>query len=440
MNCGIHDMALQMPSLYLPIEKLAVARDIVPAKLEKGLGLINMSVCDTDEDVVTLGASAVIQLLKQNPELHPSDIGRIYVGTESSIDGSKPIATYIHQLVGAYLNQENKDVSQWNSIDTLDMTFACIGGIDAMQNSLDWLKSNPSKVAIVVATDIANYDLNSSGEYTQGAGAVAILLKQNPAMLVINERWGVSSQSEHDFFKPIRYALIDGEIIQIHDEKPVFDGQFSNETYYRRMVEAMENAGLRDQVLDAKHLIFHLPYAYHGRRIIADVVIEQLEKENKLSAILDAEGIERNDENFKRLFSKSTWFQNWLSHCIAPGEQLSSHMGNWYTGSIFLSLMSAVLNTSFKSGDALMFIAYGSGSKAKVFSAAIADELHYKIKKWNVNEQLDNRQQITFDEYVEIRTANGSPVGKTNKDVIQVSSGILPTNRFARTYQLNLSN
>jgi hydroxymethylglutaryl-CoA synthase len=51
--------------------------------------------------------------------------------------------------------------------DVVDFTFACIAGVDAIQNCLDFIKLNPDKKAIVVTTDIAKYDLNSGGEYTQ---------------------------------------------------------------------------------------------------------------------------------------------------------------------------------------------------------------------------------------------------------------------------------
>jgi hydroxymethylglutaryl-CoA synthase len=48
---------------------------------------------------------------------------------------------------------------------TCRFTFACIAGVDAIQNCLDFIKLNPDKKAIVVTTDIAKYDLNSGGEY-----------------------------------------------------------------------------------------------------------------------------------------------------------------------------------------------------------------------------------------------------------------------------------
>ena len=39
--------------------------------------------------------------------------------------------------------------------------------------------------AIVIVSDIAKYDIGSAGEYTQGAGAIAILIKDNPRLVGI---------------------------------------------------------------------------------------------------------------------------------------------------------------------------------------------------------------------------------------------------------------
>jgi hydroxymethylglutaryl-CoA synthase len=46
--------------------------------------------------------------------------------------------------------------------DVVDFTFACIGVV-AMQNCIDFITLNPDKKAIVVTTDFAKYDLNSTG-------------------------------------------------------------------------------------------------------------------------------------------------------------------------------------------------------------------------------------------------------------------------------------
>lgn len=65
MNIGIDALQMYIPKLVLPIEELAKARSIDPAKLQKGLGLEAMRLMDVDEDVVSMGTAAVFRLLKQ---------------------------------------------------------------------------------------------------------------------------------------------------------------------------------------------------------------------------------------------------------------------------------------------------------------------------------------------------------------------------------------
>ncbi|MDD4820838.1 MAG: hydroxymethylglutaryl-CoA synthase, partial [Flavobacteriales bacterium] len=50
---GIDAITYYVPSLYLDIETLAHERSIEPAKLQKGLGLKAMALCDADEDTIT---------------------------------------------------------------------------------------------------------------------------------------------------------------------------------------------------------------------------------------------------------------------------------------------------------------------------------------------------------------------------------------------------
>lgn len=123
MKIGIDDMAFMAPALALPIKDLAEARNIEYDKLRFGLGLKAMAVCDADEDVVTLASTALIRLFQQNENLDPSDIGRIYVGTESSIDGSKPIASYVHDIANQYFNSNNQGENSLRNCDVIDMTF-----------------------------------------------------------------------------------------------------------------------------------------------------------------------------------------------------------------------------------------------------------------------------------------------------------------------------
>ena len=71
------------------------------------------------------------------------------------------------------------------------------------------------------------------------------------------------------------------DIIEVYKDEPIFEGQFSNESYKARVYEAIEdfnNQNDRNILKEWENIIFHLPYAYHGRRMIIDKWIEWMEK------------------------------------------------------------------------------------------------------------------------------------------------------------------
>ena len=201
MKVGIDSIAFDIPKIYLPITTLAENRNIEADKLTKGLGLHKMSFLDVHQDVVTLASNAALKLIQQE-NLNPIEISRIYIGTESGVDSSKPVASYVlsnlEQIFGA---------RSFKNCDVVDLTFACIGAVDSLQNCLDYIRLNPTKKAIVIASDNAKYDLNSSGEYTQGAGSIAMLITANPRILSFPKEVGVATEGVFDFFKRASMAF-----------------------------------------------------------------------------------------------------------------------------------------------------------------------------------------------------------------------------------------
>ena len=195
--------------------------------------------------------------------------------------------------------------------DVVDMTFACIAGVDALHNTLDWVRADSMRQGIVVCTDDAKYELESTGEYTQGAGAVAILVKDNPRLVAIDEPVGVATVGDHDFFKTLRriskrqlaenilgplngnfkpfsipnILSEDEEYIDIYKIFPVFDGQHSNACYATRMQEAYTHFKIqnKDHRLDNwDRIVFHLPYAFHGKRVFTDIFYQANETNQEL--------------------------------------------------------------------------------------------------------------------------------------------------------------
>lgn len=401
MTFGIEAASYYVPSLYLEIKDLAEKRGIEPAKLEKGLGLHKMGFPDVHEDAATFAAEALLKLIKDY-NINPKEIARIYLGTESALDAAKPTASYAMQMVEKVLEAEFGERC-FRNCDVVDMTFACIGAVDALHNSLDFVRVNPDKKAVVIASDYAKYELASSGEYTQGGGAVSVLVSSKPDLLEIENNWGVATESVFDFFKPRRHFKKEEltnapenfpEKIEIFTDEPVFDGQYSNQCYQDRIREAYnhykEIIGENKPYEAWKYLIFHLPYAFHGKRVFTEIY----SIENGLS-------YETAEE--QKAVAKSEGYIQFINDKIEKSQRASSEIGNMYTASIFMALLSA-LQTSFNeneelAGQEIGFLGYGSGSKSKVFAGKVSENWKNVVAKWDLFEELKNRTPIDFDTY-----------------------------------------
>ncbi|MEY8759623.1 hydroxymethylglutaryl-CoA synthase family protein [Chryseobacterium tongliaoense] len=401
MSFGIEAASYYVPSLYLEIKDLAEKRGIEPAKLEKGLGLHKMGFPDVHEDAATFAAEALLKLINDYT-INPKDISRIYLGTESALDAAKPTASYVMLMVEKALEKEFGERC-FKNCDVVDMTFACIGAVDALHNSLDFVRSNPDKKAVVIASDYAKYELASSGEYTQGGGAVALLVSGNPNLLEIENQWGVATESVFDFFKPRRHYQKEDLVnapetfpdkIEVFTDEPVFDGQYSNQCYQDRIREAYnhykEITGRNQPYKDWKYLIFHLPYAFHGKRVFTELY--SLEN-----------GLAYGTPEEQKAVAKSEDYLQFISEKIEKSQRASSEIGNMYTASIFMALLSA-LQVSYTenedlAGSEIGFLGYGSGSKSKVFAGRISENWKSVVSKWNVFENLNNRTAIDFETY-----------------------------------------
>ncbi len=91
MAAGIDDISIYIPRLYLDAGDFAKARGLDPGKLERGLGIGQMAIVDTNQDPACLAANACLRVMQKN-KLTPDKIGRLYVATESSFDESKAMS------------------------------------------------------------------------------------------------------------------------------------------------------------------------------------------------------------------------------------------------------------------------------------------------------------------------------------------------------------
>ena len=116
--------------------------------------------------------------LIQNNNIDPTTIGRIYLGTESAVDAAKPTATY---AVGTVEKMLSSKFGQrcFKNCDVVDLTFACIGAVDALENCLDWVRVHPEKKLLLLLQMLQNMNLDHQENIPRELVQFQCLLLQN---------------------------------------------------------------------------------------------------------------------------------------------------------------------------------------------------------------------------------------------------------------------
>ena len=193
IDVGIDQLGVYLPRFALRLDRLAEARGVPVEKIHVGLGAQAMAVAPPWEDAVTLGANAAARVFRHG-EVCPDEIGLLVVATETAVDHAKPASIFLHELLGLPA-----------SCRTFEIKHACYGGTAGVMLAADWVRSGAARgrKALVVATDIARYDLHSSAEFTQGAGATALVVSEAPRLLRLGTTTGVFAKNVYDFWRPL---------------------------------------------------------------------------------------------------------------------------------------------------------------------------------------------------------------------------------------------
>jgi len=425
MAAGIDDIAIYIPRLYLDASDFAKARGLDPEKLERGLGIGQMAIVDTNQDPACLAANACLRVMQKN-KLTPDKIGRLYVATESSFDESKAMNSYV---IGMLEQVYGKDT--FGHCGGIECKFACVSGSYALYDNTNWIRAGEAedKYALVVVSDIAKYDLGSSGEVTQGAGAIAMLLNDNPRLLSFDPKVTATSiKNEYDFYRPFG------------KETPIVHGQYSNLLYliqvknalidYKRKIKKTGLIKLKDgeTILDhVDYLNMHLPYSNMGKKALAYLVrhewrdlprwkkiIEEIGMEEPIpkdprgtiESVLEDSEFMANDHQFTKLFTSTEMYAELYESKLASSLIASKMIGNLYTASLYLGFRSS-LEFEYQKGIDLKgkrvgFCSYGSGASAMIFSGVIQPEYEQVVKDMNLEAELGPRTKLSLDEYEEL--------------------------------------
>jgi hydroxymethylglutaryl-CoA synthase len=332
---------------------LANARNVDPKKYLVGLGLRQISVPGPREDSVSMAATAGRKVLQQ-ADVSPDKVGLLIVGTETPVDKSKPVATHVHDLLGIS-----------STCRVYDIVHACIGGTYGVTAALDWLRGN-DRYALVIASDIASYEMETVAEPTQGAGAVAILLSNEPRLLQLREINAFSSHV-YDFWKPLDL------------EYPVVDGVYSGQCY----LEAVQQCFSYVKVSPNAAFAYHTPFPKLVRHAHREVV-------NIMGEIED--------------------FEQHCERCLAPSLEYPSRIGNIYTASLWLALASIFgVHHKHSTGDirdafdCCCLFSYGSGCGAQLLEGAFTEQTSDWSRQLEMSAVLDNRRVLRVEQYEALR-------------------------------------
>ncbi|SDY41288.1 hydroxymethylglutaryl-CoA synthase [Halobellus clavatus] len=388
-------LRLDLPNTFAPVK----GED--PGKYTKGIGIEYSSLPDVYEDIVTMGANAAKQLLDRKG-LTPEDIGRIDVATESAFDNSKPVSTYIagclEQVYDGDFHHANKG----------ERKFACLAGTQSIDDAYNWIRAgrNRGRAALVIATDTALYERGDPGEATQGAGAVAMLIDEDPDIVALSTEQGYGSADETDFLKP-------------NQQFPSVDGKRSIKVYLARMREALEDY---ESVTGDTHpddfvyFPFHTPYPGMVRKAallgyrhitrgteIEDALADDIGMQPREDDYPDREAYEDAIRAYMDELKETRRYQEWYERAIDPTVDISGQVGNWYTGSVHVARLSAlsaaVENDVDLVGKRLLVGSYGSGAQAEIHSETVQDGWREAVEAVDVAPQLDARYDLDFDEY-----------------------------------------
>lgn len=341
MKIGIDKMGIYIPRYYLDIRDLAKERNIDPDKFVIGLGQSKMSVNPISQDIVTFGVLAADKILTDEDK---KKIDMLIVGTETGVDQSKSASAFMHSILG--INEYCRSI---------EIKQACYGATAALQVAKNHIIVNPDSKVLVIASDIAKYGINTSGESTQGCGAVAMLVSKDPKMLEISNESVCYTKDVMDFFRPNNstYAIVNGKL--------------STNTYLESLEKVYYEFSNRFGEKNFSAICFHIPYPKLGLKGLKEIKREDLLEE----------------------------FNNSIMY--------NKEIGNIYTGSLFLSLISLLENSKkIKANDLIGLYSYGSGAVSEFFTMKVVEGYKKYLSTKENQKMLENRVKLSVSEYEEM--------------------------------------
>lgn len=420
---GIEALYVYTPGFYVDNAELALARGKDPKHFTEGVGIKTFGVAPPNEDQASMAATAAYRLMQRHG-IAPSEIFRIDTPTESGLDGSRALVSdVIGMLEDAYGRGSLSHVLGY------EQKFACVSGLERLLDTSAWFGAgwNTRKYALILATDIAKYNLRSGEEPTQGAAAAALLIGSDAKLLqIVPGEWGSALRNEkRDFKKPggRTVAMVDGARSYASYLSEMKEAWLNFGDSVRRLgvIEVAQGESLLDHIDRA---IYHNPHKKMVISAYASLLIHEwrgLPRWKSIEAEIGPEPsragmgdlefyMSEGYKEYRRKFMKTHQFvQNFEKHTgssiIAP-----ELVGNAYSVSVFVGLDSLLENDKEDlTGKNVVLCGYGSGSHAVIQGGRVPVGYREVVRKLDFMEQLNSRRKLSIEEYEAIHNGGRSP-------------------------------
>ena len=394
------------------------------------------------QSVYTMAGTAAMRLIEQYG-VDPDRIGFLGLGTESSTDNSAGAVIVKGMLDDGLRARGLPPVNRHCEVP--EIKHACLGAVYALKYALRYLAlSDDDRCAIVISADIAEYARGSSGEPTQGAGAVAMLLERDPKLLKVNLGCigSASSYRAVDFRKPVLRNLIRNQLNNHFQDLPVFNGKYSTTCYLDETLHALHDMFRRLNVNPANyyhglgaafmHRPYHrMPVTSFALSYLFGLAHESDAGRDELHAYCRSAGVDTgaviaemrstpdilqlvrdgniNEEVYPlsmallKDFRAGHVFNELLASKMSLGSEPMKDIGNVYCAAL-PAWMAAGLEEAARvgfelAGQDILAVGYGSGDAAEAIPMTLVDDWRAAASRIGFMDALDHWQPLTQSQY-----------------------------------------
>ncbi|MCS4593976.1 hydroxymethylglutaryl-CoA synthase [Brevibacterium sediminis] len=391
---GIDDIELATSHHVVRLDDFAEANGTDPNKFHLGLGQDEFSFPAPDEDVVTMAAAAAASIIQR---CGTEGIRTMLFATESGIDQSKAAGMAVHSLLDL--------PSQMRVVEVKE---ACYSATAALQAAVGIVTRSPGQRVLVIASDVARYALDSPGEPTQGAGAVAMLVSADPKLLEIEPVSGLNSADVDDFWRPNDSTTA------------IVDGALSVTAYLDALTGAWTDLAAQGgpAMAEIDRVLYHQPFTKMAKKAqvhLAGLTGEDLDTEIVPGASgAGAAAVSPGPAAAHSAAATDSATTGSADSSVATGPRdtglatstlYNRRLGNSYTASLYAGLCSLLDHDEDLAGKRIGLFSYGSGSVGEFFTARVVPGYAQHSHRLTVTEALDARVPLSIDAYRALHAA-----------------------------------